>query len=266
MSVSNIANRLKNYEQGGEKVLKGLYTSALSLAVINRRQEVSANNLANANTVGYKKDTVVAGSFSNMLLYRLDDPPVTGNLPPVVGNIAMGVQLTGIVTDYSKGTQIQTGNQLQFALNGEGYFAVATPAGERYTRNGEFSLDSDGILSTIDGFPVLGKNGEIIVTAGEISVDSSGTVFAGDKKIDSLRVVTFSGTLQKEGASLFAAENPEEMENPEIFQGSVEESNANAITEMVNMIEIMRAYEANQKVLQTHDSTLEKAVNEIGRV
>ena len=236
-------------------MLKGLYTSALSLAVLNRKQEASANNLANVNTNGYKKETVVSASFPDMLCYRLDDPPVSGNLPPVVGKLAMGVQLTDIVTDYSRGTLVPTENQLQFALNGDGYFAIMTPAGERYTRNGEFNLSTDGVLSTIDGFPVLGRNGEIIVTEGELS-----------GVIDSLRVVTFSGPLNKEGASLFAAENPEEVERPDIMQGCVEQSNADAITEMVNMIEIMRAYEANQKVLQTHDSTLEKAVNDIGRV
>ncbi len=247
-------------------MLKGLYTSALSLAVLDKRQEVAANNLANSNTTGYKKETVVSGSFPDMLLYRLDDPPVTGNLPPVVGKLAMGVQLTDIATDFSKGTQIPTGNPLQYAMNGEGYFTVITPAGERYTRNGEFNLTPEGVLSTADGFPVLGKNGEIIVTEGEISVDSSGTVFAGGKEIDSLRIVTISGPSSKEGASLFSAENPEEMENPNIIQGSIEQSNADSITEMVNMIEIMRAYEANQKILQTQDSTLDKAVNDIGRV
>lgn len=247
-------------------MLKGLYTSALSLAVLNKKQEVTANNLANSVTPGYKKETVIEGTFPGMLLRRLDDPPAEDGLPPVVGNIALGVQLTDIVTDYSKGMQVATGDPLHFALNGGGYFTVLTPAGERYTRNGEFNLSAAGVLCTIDGFPVLGQSGEIAAAAGEISIDSAGAVYSGGRKIDSLRIVTCGEPPVKEGSSLFFSENVEEMEKPELIQGFIEESNATAITEMVNMIDIMRAYEANQKVLQTHDATLEKAVNEIGRV
>ena len=247
-------------------MLKGIYTGALGMAVLTRRQEASANNLANINTSGYKKETVVACSFPEMLIYRLHDPAAQGQEPPLVGNLSMGLRIDDIVTDYTAGFYKETGNPLELAIMGEGYFVVNTPQGERYTRNGVFSLSPEGRLVTSDGYPVLGKNGEIIVDKGDFSVDESGQVFLNGKLSDKLRIVSFTAPLLKEGSSLFRGEEPVEVANPKIAQGFVEESNVNAIEEMVNMINLMRAYEANQKVIQTEDSTLEKAVNEVGRI
>lgn len=247
-------------------MLKGIYTSALGMAVLTKRQEASANNLANVNTSGYKKETVVARSFPEMLIYRLHDPAVQGQKPPFVGNLSMGLSIDDIVTDYTAGFYKETGNPLELAIMGEGYFVVDTPQGERYTRNGVFNLSPEGRLVTIDGYPVQGQNGEILVEKGDFSVDESGRVFLNGKLVDKLRIVSFPAPLAKEGSSLFRGEEPVEVENPKIAQGFVEESNVNAIEEMVNMINLMRAYEANQKVIQTEDSTLEKAVNEVGRI
>ena len=247
-------------------MLKGLYTSALGLAAVNKQQEVSANNLSNVNTVGYKKEAVMLRSFPSMLIKRLHDPAVRGDKPPVVGTLSMGVQLSDIVTDYGKGNVRDTGNPSHLALLGEGYFTVNTPRGERYTRNGDFKLSPDGILVTADGYPVLGMNGEIAVKNGDFTVDQWGGIFSGGREIDRLRIVVFDRPIIKEGSSLFSGEEPRETATPQVAQGFLEDSNADAISEMVNMINIMRAYEANQKVIQTQDATLDKTVNEIGRL
>lgn len=247
-------------------MLKGLYTSALGLAAVNRQQEISANNLANANTVGYKKENVVLRSFPDMLIRCLHDPAAAGDKPPVVGTLSTGLQLAAIVTDYSKGNIRETGNPFQLALMGEGYFTVNTPRGERYTRNGDFKLSPEGMLVTDDGYPVLGTNGEIILANGDLNVDQWGRVFSDGQEIDSLRIVTFNNPLVKEGSSLFSGEDPRDTAAPMVAQGCLEDSNAVAIEEMINMINIMRAYEANQRVIQTHDATLDKTVNEVGRL
>lgn len=245
-------------------MLRGLYTSALGLSLLNRRQEVSSNNLANANTIGYKKETVIAQSFPEMLLYRLKDP--SAPQAPAIGHLTTGVRLIETVTDYSPGIHRNTENPLGFALKGEGYFAVATPQGERYTRNGAFQLDTEGRLVTADGYPVMGINGEITLPAGSVAIDEGGGLSVDGRRIDTLRVVTFNEPPTKEGSSLFRGEDPVDVETPYVVQGMVEESNAGSLEEMVNMISLMRAYESNQKLIQIQDSALEKAVNEVGRV
>ncbi len=246
-------------------MLKGIYTSAMGMKVLEKRQEVSANNLANVNTVGYKKDTVTAQAFPEMLVRRLEDPSLPDKRP-VVGPLTMGVQLNEIVTDHSKGVHSKTGDPTKIALMGEGYFTVNTPQGERYTRNGEFNINPDGLLVTSDGYPVQGQGGSIYIMEGDFSVDEQGRIFSSGKEVDRLKIVKFSQPLIKEGSSLFQGEEPEDVETPQVAQGFREESNVNTIEEMVNMITIMRSYESNLKVIQTHDSTLNKAVNEIGRL
>lgn len=247
-------------------MLKGLYTSALGLAVLDKRQEVSSNNLANINTIGFKKETVLASSFPSMLIRRLNDPADPPGKAPQLGNLAMGVQLNEVVTDYSRGIHRETDNPSHLALASDGYFTVSTPQGERYTRNGQFEFGPDGRLVTQDGYAVLGQNGEIHVENGDFEVDKLGTVRSGGKEIDRLLIVSLSGSVVKEGSSLFRGENAQELVEPQVVQGFLEDSNASAIEEMVNMINIMRAYETGQKAIQTQDSTLEKTVNEVGRI
>lgn len=245
-------------------MLRGLYTATQGLMVLNVMQEVTANNLANANSVGYKKDTVVSTSFPNMLLYKLEDP--NEDKPVRVGNISTGVRIAEVVTDYSKGVQREAEGGTGMAVTGEGYFTVNTPQGERYTRNGEFSISTDGKIVSTDGYPLLGQNGEITVDSAGYWVGQDGAVYSGGKKVDELKVVYFAADPAKEGSSLFRGEDPQDVANPRVMQGFLEESNASPLEETIQMIAVMRAYEANQKVIQTNDSTLEKAVNEIARI
>jgi flagellar basal-body rod protein FlgG len=245
-------------------MLKGLYTSALGLSALSKEQEVVSNNLANANTLGYKKDRVITSSFNDMLLYRLKDPALAGEYPPRVGYVSTGVKITDIVTDYSTGVEDDAGNPQSLALLDDGYFTVNTPQGERYTRNGDFRIDSEGLLVTDDGYPVQWQNGDIQVSAG-FTVSENGDILVDGKKVDTLRIVNLQNP-QKEGSSLFKGDNAEDAASSRVAQNFQEESNVNAIEEMTHLITIMRAYEANQKVIQTEDSTLEKAVTEIASV
>lgn len=245
-------------------MIRGLYTSALGLSLLNMRQEISSNNLANVNSIGYKKESVISESFPQMLLYRLKDPSAPE--APVVGRLGTGVRVVDIPTDYSPGLLRNTDNPLEFAIKDEGYFVINTPQGERYTRNGSFQLDTEGRLVTSDGYPVMGLSGEIELPDTEISIEEGGTITYDGRIIDTLRIVTFNESPVKEGASLFRGDEPADVLGPQIMQGMVEDSNARSIEEMVNMISLLRAYESNQKMIQTQDSTLEKAVNEVGRV
>jgi flagellar basal-body rod protein FlgF len=247
------------------QVIKGLYTSAQGLAALNRQHEATANNLANANTSGYKRDRMVSTSFPEMLFYRLNDPAQNGKDIPV-GNISMGVRTGEVFTDYSGGAKRQSDNPLAVAIEGDGFFVVNTPQGERYTKNGEFNVDATGRVITHDGHFLQGQKGDIVLTNPDFQVDRQGRVFSNGAEIDRLRIVSFTTPLTKEGSSLFAGENPVEMAQPVLCQGYVEESNVQPVEEMIKMIEVMRSYEANQKVMQTIDGTLDKAVNEVGRV
>lgn len=246
-------------------MIRGLYTSAMGLAVQDKRQELVANNLVNANTVGYKKETLASEAFPNMLIQILNDPENPS--APVVGNLSTGTRINDIVIDHSSGTIRESNDPYEMALQGEGYFVIATPAGERYTRNGQFRVDSTGNLVTADGYAVMGQNGEINLARanGNIQVSTDGTISSNGQIIDRFRVVTLNGEIIKEGSSLFRGTDAQEVELPTVIQGFVEESNTSALQEMVNMISAARAYETNAKMVQIHDSTLEKAVNEVGQ-
>lgn len=244
-------------------MLRGLYTSALGLMTASKNQEVTANNLANAASPGYKKDRLVTQSFADILLYRLHDP--LEDKPARVGFLSKGVRVSEVVTDYSRGVLSARDNPYSLAVKGEGYFVINTPQGERYTKSGDFTVSSEGLLVTADGWPVAGQRGEIRVS-GDFYINDNGVVFQNGEEADRLRVVEFNTPLAKEGASLFYGENPQDLLNPVISQNLIEESNVNSIEEMVRLLEVIRSYEANQKAVQTQDSTLDKAVNEIGRL
>jgi flagellar basal-body rod protein FlgF len=248
-------------------MIKGIGTSGTALIPMMTRLEVIANNLANANTTGFKRD--------NLFTELLSDAQVKA--------AQAGGDLSGTLarqySDFSEGSIQQTNNPLDMAIQGEGFFTVDTPRGVRYTRNGAFTVSREGMLTTKEGYSVLGTNGavsfpdpqslahaDIVVTAnGEISVDK--------KPLATLRIANFDNALQlkKEGSSLFILSSGVERRmdpssNPAtVRQGHIEESNVDSIAEMMEMIEITREFESDQKTVQAQDSTLEKALD-VGRV
>lgn len=247
-------------------MLRGLYTGASGMIAETIRTDATANNLANANTAGYKKDVAVNSEFGEMLLYRVND----GNDTPAIGGLGRGTQIDEVSTIQTQGTTRQTGNDFDLAIEGSGFFAVETPAGVRYTRNGTFAKNIVGDLVTQDGNRVLGQNGPIRINGNKMTVSETGQILVDDIPADQLQIVGFADEQQltKEGSSLYAAA-PDIQQQPAtglVLQGYLEGANVNVVSEMVNLINSYRTYEANAKTVQSQDQILDKAVNEVGRV
>jgi flagellar basal-body rod protein FlgG len=266
------------------------------------RLDAISNNLANVDVDGYKKDTAVHKAFPELLMRRLNDDGVyrhpfgSADVAPIVGKIGTGVELNELFTSFEQGAMKETESDFDIALDGKGFLSVATPQGERYTRNGSFQLGKEGYLETKEGYPVLGENGPIKVKANNFMVDKDGRVWInaeysdGDPNrlvskennawgktvlLDTLKIVDFDldRYLAKQGSSLYRSTDVsgdarviEAGKRPKVVQGFVEASNVNPVTEMVQMIEVNRAYEANQKVVQSEDAMLGKLINEVVRV
>ena len=207
-----------------------------------RQHELISNHLANANTTGFKKDIL---SFDRKL-----NPILT--------------------TDYSQGSLVETGNPLDLAIEGEGFFKVSTPSGVRYTRDGNFTVDAIGRMVTQDGFPVMGKNGPVTLTGEDIFFGEQGEVIMDSMVFDSLDLVTMTDlrALSKEGNNLFALDPQKGAEAPargiKLQQGTLEGANISTVTEMTHLIEAQRMYESASKVMKTSDESDARA-NQMGR-
>jgi len=354
----------------------GLYISTTSLLLNQKRMEVISNNLANGNTTGFKKDIVLAESFPEVLLskinggidmdnhgpfkgvkveqngdvftlsidsgyfkvktpagvshsrdlrftidqdgylktlykntndaiktdgenyvlgkqgpIRVEDRNIeidkNGNLLSngqivdnlitftplhVIGTTSGGVRLDKIVTDFTQGSLMETGNNLDFALKGDGLFKVQTNQGPMYTRDGSFSLNEYGELITTEGHLVLGQYGSIALTGENFTINNSGEIIQNGNVVDRLDIVNVNNKeyLRKQGDNLYKLLDGVEAEevpfNGQVLRGYLENSNIDTIKEMVNMITLMRNYETSQKMIKSQDELLEKAVTEIGRV
>ncbi|EGO64072.1 flagellar basal-body rod protein FlgF [Acetonema longum] len=253
-------------------MIRGVYSSASGMLAESLRTDVTANNLANANTTGYKKDVAVNKDFASLLIKRINDGQEEN-----IGRLGVGVQVDEVVTMHDMGVTRVTGNPLDLAIEGKGFFAVETPTGVCYTRNGNFTRDSLGQLVTQDGYRVLGQGGAIqldgstiIGQNGSVRVTLTDDDQAEAIEVGQLQFVEFDNEkqLRKIGDSLYVyeGEQPPAQASGIIQQGMLEGSNVNVVTEMVNMITGYRAYEISAKVVQTHDTLLDKAANEVGRV
>jgi len=222
---------------------RGLYIAASGMLSEQIRQDQIANDLANASTPGYKADRTSQNTFGDLLLAN----SATG---AVVGSQSTAVQVGRIVTDFTAAPSRETGEPLDFAVSGDGFFGVQTANGVRYTRNGQFALDPQNRVVTALGDPVLDSAGRPIT--------------ATDGLVDPRRLGLFNLTNpRKEGNSLIAG-TAAGAATGAVRSGALEASNADAARSMVDMIASMRAFEAGQKVIQTIDESLRKAVNQVG--
>jgi flagellar basal-body rod protein FlgG len=253
-------------------MIRGWYIGASGMNAQQNRLDAIANNLANVDTAGYKRDVAVSKAFSELLLRRMNDdgvyrtPDGIGDVAPIIGTIGLGVETNELYTVFERGSPKSTDGRLDVMLTDEGFFAVNTPQGERYTRNGAFKLGKEGILETKDGYPVLGENGIIRLEDDRILIDEDGILYTREMEpIDRLRVVRFDNEryLKKTGTSFYIdtpvsgeAYVAEGSERPKLLQGYLETSNVNVVNEMVQMIEVNRAYEANQKTVQAGDTMM----------
>ncbi len=225
---------------------RGLYIAASGMLSEMQRQDLIANDLANASTPGYKADRTAQHSFAEMLLANRQ----TG---AEIGMLGSGVSITRQVTDLAPQALRETGEPLDFAITGDGFFGVQTENGVRFTRNGRFMADGNGRLTDQMGNLVVGRNGN------PITVGADGTVDGAQLGVFNVQ------NARKAGEGLFtgAAGGPAEAQ---VRSGALESSGVDAARTMVDMIASLRAFEAGQRVITTIDSTLQKAANDVGRV
>lgn len=278
-------------------MLRGIYTGASGMIAQEARMDAIANNLANVDKTAYKKDTAIFKAFPDMVIRRINEsglgitPAGSYDSMPYVGKLGTGVEVNEVFTDFEQGSLQRTENNFDFALDGRGFFTVMTERGERYTRDGSFTINQDGILMTHNGNPVMGENGIIrvqqnnfmvnergeVIVNGDLSanprdvVSMAGNDWANPVVIDKLKIVDFENIrhIKKEGDSMY---RETEFSGPplppgefKVVQGFLEKSNVNIVREMVDMIEVNRSYEANQKTVTSHDQALGKLINEVAR-
>ena len=357
-------------------MLRGLYTATSAMNTNNRRLDVITNNIANANTTGYKKDLVISETFPEMLIKKINSPDkisnldffkgvqvtqdndiyqvettggflrtktivgtgfskainfavnkdgylstydrdeqgnidtsqgnlILGNRGPVfvgegqleindrgqvlvdgnivdnlvmatplntIGTINAGIRLDKIQVNFAQGQLHATGNDLDLALRGEGFYQVETPQGLRFTRDGSFKLNANSELVTSEGYRVLGMEGPIVIEGGSVTVTESGAIYGDEEWMGQLNMVNIlnSKDLRKDGNNLYRMEEniaPQVAQfEGKVVQGFLEGSNVETIKEMVEMVTLFRNYESNQRIIKAYDDTLQKSVNEIGKV
>jgi flagellar basal-body rod protein FlgF len=228
---------------------------------IQQEMDAIANNIANANTVGYKADRV---TFNQYL------PPQSG-----LSGYASTVfpKLASPFRQTEEGTISTTSDPLDVAIKGQGYLVVDTPQGQRYTRDGHLTLNASGQLVNAAGRPILDDGGRPIVippNAGAITIDTDGSISAGEQALGKIRVVSFDNeqALKRAGAGLYVADGitPKTAQKFQLIQGSLEGSNISPVLEMTRMMENARAYEEAQKVVSTEDDRMRKGIELLGKV
>ena len=259
-------------------MVRGLYTAWTGLRNEERRMDVVSNNMANADTTGFKKIDATAQSFDRHLAVKIDDNTEGPNLKRGLGGMTLGVKIGETFYDMSQGGFRETGDQYNVAIGGSGFFNIRmTDAnGEdhiRYTRDGDFTVTKDGFLQTKDGDSVLDDNGNPIQIPNanlvEIGINTNGDIYSGNTYVATIGLTDFESYdyLSSYGENMYEAVDGATQipADATITQGYLEMSNVNMVTEMVDMIAISRAYETNQKMVQTIDDILEKTVT-IGQV
>lgn len=247
-------------------MIKGIYSSGSGMQPRLMRLDVIANNVANADTTGYKKD--------NIFVQIMKDAGVAQSTGQ--GELA-GLDVKEF-TDFSEGSLRPTSNPFDIAIQGEGFFVLDTPDGMRYTRNGNFRIDENGDVVNASGYLLQGAGGKISipnadkVQQNDISITKGGEIFLGKQPLGKIRLVTFTDMqklLKSSGTVFMSEETPKDVkasdESTTIRQGYLEESNVEALSEMVQLVELSRGFETDQRTMRYQDSTLEKAM-EVGRV
>lgn len=251
-------------------MVRGLYTAYTGMMNQQHRLDTITNNLANSATTGYKKEGATAQAFDEMFAIKVRDGS-EDYINKRIGTMSLGVKIGENYTDYTQGNLTETENTFDLAIAGNGFFEIsftnkADEQSYKYTRDGSFTLTKEGFLVNKDGDFVQGQNGDVKVsTTAEIVIDEQGNIRENGEITDKLKLVDFEdyNYLKKYGQNMYdKVEGYTEKEaEGKVMQGFLEASNANVITEMVEMITITRAYETSQKFVQTADSTLEKDVN-----
>ncbi|MGE6368302.1 flagellar hook-basal body protein [Planococcus kocurii] len=278
-------------------MFRGLYTATSGMMANNRNQQILTNNLSNANTPGFKEDKAVLRAFPDQLIVAIENGKKGTIVPQNIGSLTTGVYTQEGIPSFLQGPLRETGNSTDMALldellplntdtqqKGSMVFAVTAENGEmRYTKNGSFAVNTEGFLTTSDGFPVLGENQQPIqVGSADFTVQDNGQLILADgTQGDRLWIGHTDNPQQfvKEGQNLLrwtgdAEAAPQFIDNVArlagtnsfLKQGFIEQSNVDLTKTMTDMMTTYRGFESNQKVIQAYDRSMEKAVNEIGRI
>ncbi|MES2963564.1 MAG: flagellar basal-body rod protein FlgF [Bdellovibrionota bacterium] len=266
---------------------KGIFTAVSGAVAQSQKLDTIANNLANANTPGFKRDAQVFKEY--LTAYEKEQTTITVPRVPASiesfydtqGGDKSYVDVAGTHTDFSQGTIKQTGNKLDVALESDGFFEVGTPEGVRLTRVGSFSVDSEGRLVTKAGFPILRDGGldspaagrEIRLQSANVNIASNGEIFDGDQSVGRLSIVNVANkdALKKVGQNMFSLKENMDAQRSiateaKVSQGSLEGSNVNIVREMTDMISATRTFESTQRAIQAYDSMAGKVVNDVPKL
>jgi len=256
-------------------MVRGLYAAAAGMMTIQEQTATTSNNLANADTTGFKADLLLFTSAPGINTWRVDDPTTLDDAgrkrPEYIGLTNAGVMDTTIWHDFSQGQLVHTGQPLDVAIVGPGFLRVRDASGEYYSRDGELKRGGDGFLTDNQGRRVQGQGGDINVgTAASVEINRSGEVYADGVLIDRLAIASFAdpqADLTKVGTSLWrAAAAPTATGAVSVQSGFIERSNVDAVSSIVELIAQLRHYEAAQRVVQTEDSMLGIAASQIGKL
>lgn len=231
------------------------------------RQDVIVNNMANADTPGYKRQFPLARTLAQAAVGAVDGEEAAGG-QGVIGTVGFGAVMGQAVTSFRQAGLRSTGNEMDLALDGPGFFALDVNGTTMYTRDGSFRVDREGYLVNADGYRILGESGPLAIGNGQVSFGEDGTVLVDGKVAGRLKVVDFDdkGSLRRMGDNLFAAEGEGRPAKAFVRSGFLEMADVQPVKEMVELISVMRAYEANQRLIRAQDEVLGKAVTEIGRI
>jgi flagellar basal-body rod protein FlgG len=233
---------------------KGIYIALSGAKLKQRHLDIFAQNIANSSTSGYKRERI---SFKDFIV-------PSDNRTPLTKDGRVMTEVSAVVTDYSTGGLIKTGNPLDLAITGKGFFALEN---NRYTRNGQFQISAEGDLETAEGIKVLGDGGPITVQGSNIEISASGEILVDGISAGSLKVVDFNNreALRKINGTMFKTDQAAQELEADISQGYLEASNVEVVKEMVQMITALREFESYQKMIHAFDEATSKTVNEMGR-
>jgi flagellar basal-body rod protein FlgG len=259
-------------------MIRSLYTAISGMTTQQAEENVISNNMANADTNGFKGDNLQIGSFKNVLLANSSDIDNGVNVRHTIGSLSLGSQIDASNTDFTQGDIVSSDSDTDFAIDGRGFFTVSQDNGAAsqnyYTRDGHFHVNMQGYLMDENGDYVMGKNvntgnvEKINIGNGKLTSDEYGNLSVNGKPAYSLDMVDFNdyNSLKKIGSNLYSGTNPIQNANVTVQQKALESSNINVDNEMVNMMNTMRNFESDQKVVSAVDETLQEAVNDVGKV
>ena len=255
-------------------MIRSLYTAVSGMITLENKQNTIANNMANANTIGYKSEDLVIKSFDEVLLQNKDKLVGNQNTRRKLGSISLGAKIDEVTIKFTQGDLKETGAQTDLGINGRGFFQIQKGNEVVYTRDGNFIVSNEGYLVTSTGDRVLGRNinsgnvEPIYVGNSTFNIDRNNNILIDGVATQTIATSDFEdyNTLVKVGDNYYKGDNPINNARANIRQGFTELSKVDITNEMVNMLSTMRNFETNQKILTMIDKTLEQAANKVGQV